>query len=98
VNTAPVKELFGEGIFVADGESWKEQRRVASYEFSSATLRDFSTKVFCEYALKLVAILAQKAKDGEAFDMQVRSYLQLILHLPLIHYVVHTHSIHGCKL
>lgn len=97
MNTAPVKELFGEGIFVADGESWKEQRRVASYEFSSATLRDFSTKVFCEYALKLIAILAQKAKDGEAFDMQVRSYCSS-LHSPLIHYVVHTQSIHGCKL
>lgn len=69
-----MKELFGEGIFVADGENWKEQRRVASYEFSSRTLRDFSTKVFCEYALKLVSLLAQKATNGEAFDMQVSSY------------------------
>lgn len=66
-----MKELFGEGIFVADGENWKEQRRVASYEFSTATLRDYSTKVFREYALRLVSLLAQKAKDGEAFDMQV---------------------------
>lgn len=74
VNCQPVKELFGEGIFVADGENWKEQRRVASYEFSSSTLRDFSTNVFREYVLKLVSLLALKAKDGEAFDMQVSSY------------------------
>jgi hypothetical protein len=66
-----LQELLGTGIFVTDGALWKEQRRVASYEFSSATLRDFSTVVFREYAVKLVSILARFASTAESFDLQV---------------------------
>lgn len=69
-NCTPMRELFGVGIFATDGEMWKEQRRTASYEFSSATLRDFSTVVFRDYACKLVSLLAQFASTGAAFDLQ----------------------------
>uniref|UniRef100_A0A7I4AJ94 Cytochrome P450 n=1 Tax=Physcomitrium patens TaxID=3218 RepID=A0A7I4AJ94_PHYPA len=65
-----MRELFGVGIFTTDGELWKEQRRMASYEFSSASLRDFSTDVFREYALKLVFILSRFASTGADFDLQ----------------------------
>lgn len=65
-----MRELFGVGIFTTDGELWKEQRRVASYEFSSRTLRELSTDVFREHAVKLVLHLGRFASACEAFDLQ----------------------------
>ncbi|KAG0560232.1 hypothetical protein KC19_10G164500 [Ceratodon purpureus] len=70
VHCERLRELFGMGIFAVDGHLWKEQRRVTSYEFSSAALRDFSTVVFREYASKLVSILARFASTAEEFDLQ----------------------------
>ncbi|KAG0628335.1 hypothetical protein M758_1G019000 [Ceratodon purpureus] len=69
-NNYPLHDLLGTGIFATDGALWKEQRRVASYEFSSATLREFSTVAFREHAVKLVTILARFASTAEDFDLQ----------------------------
>ncbi|PIN01446.1 Abieta-7,13-dien-18-ol hydroxylase [Handroanthus impetiginosus] len=35
-------DLFGRGIFVVDGDKWKQQRKLASFEFSTRVLREFS--------------------------------------------------------
>ncbi|PQQ19529.1 cytochrome P450 704B1 [Prunus yedoensis var. nudiflora] len=61
--------LLGDGIFNADGELWRKQRKTASFEFASKNLRDFSTVVFRDYSLKLHAILSQ-AFEGQQVDMQ----------------------------
>ncbi|BAF11006.2 Os03g0168600 [Oryza sativa Japonica Group] len=63
--------LLGDGIFNADGEMWRKQRKTASFEFASKNLRDFSTVVFREYSLKLSSILSQACKAGRVVDMQV---------------------------
>ncbi|KAG5008946.1 hypothetical protein JHK87_017461 [Glycine soja] len=63
--------LLGDGIFNVDGEPWKKQRKTASLEFASRNLRDFSTKVFKEYALKLSTILSQVSFLNQEIDMQV---------------------------
>lgn len=63
--------LLGHGIFNVDGELWKKQRKTASLEFASRNLRDFSTKVFKEYALKLSSILCQASFLNQQIDMQV---------------------------
>ncbi|ONK75429.1 uncharacterized protein A4U43_C03F16750 [Asparagus officinalis] len=62
--------LLGDGIFNADGEMWKKQRKTASFEFASKNLRDFSTIVFREYATKLSSILCQASIANESIDMQ----------------------------
>ncbi|KAL3654243.1 hypothetical protein CASFOL_003924 [Castilleja foliolosa] len=62
--------LLGEGIFNADGELWRKQRKTASFEFASKNLRDFSTLVFREYSLKLSQILAQASHYNQPLDMQ----------------------------
>ncbi|KAK2353349.1 cytochrome P450 704C1 [Trifolium repens] len=62
--------LLGHGIFNVDGELWKKQRKTASLEFASRNLRDFSTKVFKEYALKLSSILNQASFLNQQIDMQ----------------------------
>ncbi|KAB1208111.1 hypothetical protein CJ030_MR7G013032 [Morella rubra] len=63
--------LLGDGIFNADGELWRRQRKTASFEFASKNLRDFSTVVFREYTLKLSAILSQASSSNQEVDMQV---------------------------
>lgn len=67
--------LLGDGIFNADGELWRKQRKTASFEFASKNLRDFSANVFREYALKLSDILCEASTDNRVIDMQVTYYL-----------------------
>ncbi|KAF5449605.1 hypothetical protein F2P56_030033 [Juglans regia] len=62
--------LLGDGIFNADGEHWRKQRKTASFEFASKNLRDFSTLVFREYSLKLSNILSQASFHNQEVDMQ----------------------------
>ncbi|TXG56529.1 hypothetical protein EZV62_017842 [Acer yangbiense] len=62
--------LLGDGIFNVDGELWRKQRKTASFEFASKNLRDFSTKVFREYSLKLCGILSQASRQNREVDMQ----------------------------
>ncbi|XP_030513629.2 cytochrome P450 704B1 [Rhodamnia argentea] len=62
--------LLGDGIFNVDGESWRKQRKTASFEFASKNLRDFSTVVFREYSLKLSSILSQASFCNKEVDMQ----------------------------
>lgn len=62
--------LLGDGIFNADGEQWRKQRKTASFEFASKNLRDFSTVVFRDYSLKLSAILSQASFHNQQVDMQ----------------------------
>lgn len=63
--------LLGNGIFNVDGEKWRKQRKTASLEFASKNLRDFSTIVFKEYAVKLSDILCQALTHHQEVDMQV---------------------------
>ncbi|KAF8399505.1 hypothetical protein HHK36_015372 [Tetracentron sinense] len=62
--------LLGDGIFNVDGDLWRKQRKTASFEFASKNLRDFSTIVFREYALKLSGILCQASVSVQQIDMQ----------------------------
>ncbi|KAL8150158.1 hypothetical protein V2J09_019966 [Rumex salicifolius] len=62
--------LLGDGIFNADGELWRRQRKTASFEFASKNLRDFSTVVFRDYSLKLSDILSQASFENKQIDMQ----------------------------
>ncbi|KAF3776280.1 Cytochrome P450 704C1 [Nymphaea thermarum] len=59
------KDLLGDGIFAVDGQKWRHQRKVASYEFSTKVLRDFSSIVFWRNA----AVLAQKISENADADV-----------------------------
>ncbi|VVB03466.1 unnamed protein product [Arabis nemorensis] len=63
-------DLLGHGIFAADGERWKKQRKLASFEFSARVLRDFSCSVFRRNASKLVGYVNEFALSGNSFDAQ----------------------------
>jgi len=64
------EEMLGSGIFRADGESWRQQRKVASHLFSFSKLNDYMFTVFTNECDKLVAYLAGVARSGETIDFQ----------------------------
>ncbi|KAL8114295.1 cytochrome P450 704C1-like [Apium graveolens] len=63
-------DLFGHGIFVVDGVNWKQQRKLASYEFSTRMLRDFSCDIFRKNAVKLITTVSESSMVNDAIDMQ----------------------------
>ncbi|GAV75694.1 p450 domain-containing protein [Cephalotus follicularis] len=69
-NQEIMKDLFGQGIFAVDGDKWKQQRKLASFEFSTGVLRDFSCAVFRRNATNLVRIINGFAVAGRVFDVQ----------------------------
>jgi cytochrome P450 len=65
-----LEDFLGDGIFNVDGVKWRHQRKVASFEFSTRVLRDYSSAVFCETAAELAGIVAAAARAQEKVDMQ----------------------------
>lgn len=63
-------DLFGQGIFVVDGEKWRQQRKLASFEFSTRVLRDFSCAVFRKNAANLVRTVSEFSVANSVFDVQ----------------------------
>nr|CAB3466837.1 unnamed protein product [Digitaria exilis] len=70
-NTQIMKDLFGDGIFATDGKKWRHQRKLASHEFSTRVLRDFSSAVFRINAAKLADKISSAADNRTTIDMQV---------------------------
>uniref|UniRef100_A0A453QIS2 Cytochrome P450 n=1 Tax=Aegilops tauschii subsp. strangulata TaxID=200361 RepID=A0A453QIS2_AEGTS len=69
-NTEIVKDLFGNGIFVTDGDKWRHQRKLASHEFSTKVLRDYSSDVFRMNAVKLAEKTSSAAANRITINMQ----------------------------
>uniref|UniRef100_A0ACD5UUI0 Uncharacterized protein n=2 Tax=Avena sativa TaxID=4498 RepID=A0ACD5UUI0_AVESA len=67
-----LEDLLGDGIFNVDGAKWRHQRKVASFEFSTRALREYSSGVFRDTAAELAGIVAAATGGGgeRAVDMQ----------------------------
>lgn len=65
-----VSDLFGQGIFVVDGVNWRQQRKLASFEFSTRMLRDFSCNIFRRNAVKLIRTVSQLSQADDIIDIQ----------------------------
>lgn len=74
-NNENLGDLLGDGIFAVDGEKWRQQRKVSSYEFSTKVLRDFSSAVFRKNAAKLANMLSEAAKSNKEVDIQASLFL-----------------------
>ncbi|KAI8969842.1 cytochrome P450 [Pilobolus umbonatus] len=62
-------DLLGEGIFNANGENWKYQRKAASYIFNVKNFRDEFTNVFVKEMMVMDTHILQKAADnGQLID------------------------------
>ena len=64
-------DLLGHGIFAVDGEKWRQQRKLASFEFSGRVLRDFSCSVFRMNVVKVVGFVSEFGLSAKSFDAQV---------------------------
>ncbi|XBI62190.1 hypothetical protein VPH35_042852 [Triticum aestivum] len=65
-----LEDLLGDGIFNVDGAKWRHQRKVASFEFTTRALREYSSGVFRDVAAELAGIVAAAAAAGERVDME----------------------------
>ena len=66
-----LEDFLGRGIFNSDADLWKVQRKTASYEFSTKSLRNFVFQsVVVETRTRLVPILKKSAETGRVCDFQ----------------------------
>ncbi|CAL4886909.1 unnamed protein product [Urochloa decumbens] len=64
-------ELLGDGIFNADGDAWRAQRRAATTEMHSARFLEFSAGTIGDLVRrKLVPLLDSLSARGDAVDLQ----------------------------
>lgn len=67
----PLADFLGDGIFTADGQTWKFQRQIASYEFNAKSLNKFvKTVVDAELSHRLLPLLAATVVSGDVLDLQ----------------------------
>ncbi|KAL6008022.1 hypothetical protein ACLOJK_033528 [Asimina triloba] len=65
-----LKGLLGDGIFAVDGEKWRHQRKIASFDFSTSALRDFSSRVFQSNAVKVAHLVLDAVSSNRTVDIQ----------------------------
>ncbi|KAG2405498.1 hypothetical protein LR48_Vigan10g025200 [Vigna angularis] len=67
----PLHDLLGNGIFNSDSELWKVQRKVASYEFTTNSLRNFIVNsITTELQTRLLPILSKASQTNRVLDLQ----------------------------
>ncbi|XP_078448022.1 cytochrome P450 704C1-like isoform X2 [Wolffia australiana] len=69
-NQEYIGDLLGDGIFAADGDSWRQQRKFASHEFTTRNLRDFSSLIFKRSAITLAEAISKAASEKKPLDIQ----------------------------
>ncbi|GLJ25652.1 hypothetical protein SUGI_0491400 [Cryptomeria japonica] len=64
-------DFLGRGIFNSNGELWKMQRKVASYEFNTKSFRNFVVEtVQSEILERLIPVLSKACNEGFSIDLQ----------------------------
>ncbi|XP_021619542.1 cytochrome P450 94B3 [Manihot esculenta] len=66
-----LEDFLGQGIFNSDGDLWRVQRKTASYEFNTKSLRNFAMdNVRIEISNRLFPILSRASKKNQVLDLQ----------------------------
>ncbi|MCL7030093.1 hypothetical protein MKW94_003450 [Papaver nudicaule] len=66
-----VCDLLGDGIFSADDETWRRQRKIASIEFHSSGFRKLTTESLIELVhSRLLPVLDETIKNSASVDLQ----------------------------
>lgn len=64
-------DLLGHGIFNVDGELWATQRKLASHEFTTKSLKEFVVKALeDEVEGRLIPLLQAAAQKNQIIDLQ----------------------------
>ncbi|KAK8934879.1 Cytochrome P450 86B1 [Platanthera zijinensis] len=67
---ATVRDLLGGGIFAADDEAWRRQRKTASLEFHSAEFRSLTARSLVELVHGRLLPVLDEAAAGGGVDLQ----------------------------
>ncbi|KAG0222435.1 cytochrome P450 [Mortierella sp. GBAus27b] len=67
--------MVGQGIFGADGEHWRWQRKLASHIFNVKSFRAYTSDVFCREAQLVIDYLSTAADTDKVVDLQNIFYL-----------------------
>ncbi|KAF9208174.1 hypothetical protein BGZ49_009571 [Haplosporangium sp. Z 27] len=70
-----LEPLVGQGIFGADGEHWRWQRKLASHIFNVKSFRTYTSDVFCREANLVIDYLSTVADTDKVVDLQNLFYL-----------------------
>ncbi|KAG0041906.1 hypothetical protein BGZ83_001163 [Gryganskiella cystojenkinii] len=62
-------DLFGKGIFGADGHAWKRQRRIAANIMNIKAFREYTSDVFVLEGNKVLEYLGRAADEGFEVDL-----------------------------
>lgn len=66
-----LSDLLGNGLFIADGDLWSLQRKIASREFTTRSLRSYSADVFQLHIHdRLLPVLSAAAMSNKVIDLQ----------------------------
>lgn len=66
-----LRDLLGRGIFNVDGDSWKFQRKMASLELGSVSIRCYAFELAKnEIQSRLVPLLSSAAENNSVLDLQ----------------------------
>ncbi|GMN53263.1 hypothetical protein TIFTF001_022404 [Ficus carica] len=69
--TTILTDFLGDGIFNSDGDLWRKQRKTASYEFNTKSLRNFIVRnVVVEIQTRLVPVLNKASETGRVLNLQ----------------------------
>ncbi|KAK3846521.1 MAG: cytochrome P450 [Linnemannia gamsii] len=67
--------MVGGGIFGADGEHWRWQRKLSSHIFNVNAFKSYTNDVFCQEAKLVIDYLSEAADTGKVIDLQNIFYL-----------------------
>ncbi|KAL4571340.1 hypothetical protein LXL04_018098 [Taraxacum kok-saghyz] len=66
-----LEDFLGRGIFNSDGEAWRAQRKTASYEFNTRSLRNFTMETAAvELQTRFLPVLERAADLNKVIDLQ----------------------------
>lgn len=64
------QELLGDGIFNADGDLWRQQRKTASFLFTMRNLKDNMADVIASKIQCVIMVLEKSCDDSQPVDLQ----------------------------
>ncbi|KAL9253806.1 Cytochrome P450 94C1-like protein [Drosera capensis] len=67
--SAILGDFLGRGIFVADGENWRFQRKIASLELGSVSIRSFAYEILSSEIKTRLLPLLDSCTGDDAFDV-----------------------------
>ncbi|KAJ3706680.1 hypothetical protein LUZ61_010385 [Rhynchospora tenuis] len=70
INYQLMSDFLGDGIFAVDGDKWRQQRKIASFEFSTKVLSNYSSRAFKNSASELSGIISKLASSNQMMDIQ----------------------------